>query len=90
MAEEKAKNVFIENLSILAEPENFQKYILGNKKNGQPRALFDVIKEFSGGKGKKKKHKKGKKNKVPAASIDFYTSYKKKKGKKKKKKHWHI
>lgn len=93
MAEEKSKSVFIENLAILAEPENFQKYIIGTKGNGQPRALYDVIRDLTGIKKKKKGKKKKKKGQVPAATIDFYTSYKKKKGKKKKKKdkkYWHI
>lgn len=84
--------VFVQNLSILTQPENFQKYILGVKSSGHPRAVYDVIRDCTGvGKKKKKKGKK-KKGDVPTTSIAFYTGYKAKKGKKKKKagKHWRI
>lgn len=91
MSEEKTISVFVQNVSTLTEPENFQKYIMGTKKNGQPRAVYDIIKELTGIK-KEKKKKKGKKkkhkNKVPDAQISFYRTHKKKK--KKKHKYWNI
>lgn len=90
-------NIFIENITELMSPEGVQKYILGTKKNGTPRALYDVLKDYS--KPKKKKKKKGgknKKNDIPTSySLYLSTSSnkkqnKKKKNKKKKDKHWHI
>lgn len=82
--EVKKSSVVADNLSVIATPEGFQKYILGTKKNGNPRALYDVVKDYT--KPKKKKKKKKKKN--PNSSYDLYLTSKKKK--KKKKKHWHI
>lgn len=87
MAEKKANKI----LTILAEVatvENFQKYILGSKKSGQPRAVYDVVRDYT----KPKKKKKGKKG----ASDNTYGLYlelkkgKKKHGKKKRDKFWHI
>ncbi len=92
MADEKKTSILAANVKILSDPENFQKYILGTKGNGQPRALYDVVRDCTGIKKKKKKHK-GKKNSVPATQISFYTGLKKKKkhkNKGKNKKHWHI
>jgi hypothetical protein len=92
----KGSNVLLENLSVLMTPEGVQKYILGTKKNGAPRAVYDVVKDYTEPKKKKKgKKKKGKKkNKVDVpASYSFYLSTKsskKKKKDKKKDKHWHI
>ncbi len=84
MADE--KNVFIENLAVLATPEGIQKYILGTKKNGVPRAVYDIIKDCK----KKDKKKKKKHKKHEASSYKFYLESKDKKKKKKKNKHWHI
>lgn len=89
-------NIFIENITTLMSPEGVQKYILGTKKNGTPRAVYDVVKDYT---STKKKNKKGKKKKKHSdelpTSYSFYlssSSGKKKKNKKKKKKdkHWHI
>ena len=91
----KGSNVLLENLSVLMTPEGVQKYILGTKKNGSPRAVYDVVKDYTEPKKKKKGKKKGKKkNKVDIpTSYSFYLSTKsskKKKKDKKKDKHWHI
>lgn len=85
------KTTIAENLSVLASPEGFQKYVLGSKKNGTPRAVYDVVKDFVHPK-KKKKHKKDKKGKKLKASgsYNFYVNAKKGKKKKKKAKYWHI
>ena len=91
--DEKKNNVLLENLAIITTPENVQKYILGTKKDGNPRALYDVIRDYTKpGKKKKKKHKKNK-NHDDLTSYSLYVTTKKKgkkKGKKKKNKHWHI
>lgn len=95
MSEEKKTNtvnsVFVENMMTLMTPDGVQKYILGTKKNGTPRAVYDVVRDYTKPKKKKKDKKKKGKNKVPA-SYSFYlnTSAGKKKKKKKKDKHWHI
>ena len=57
MSEE--KNVFIENMKVLASPEGMQRYLFGTKKNGTPRAVYDIVKDYT----KPKKGKKKKKNK---------------------------
>lgn len=91
MAEEK-NSVFIQNMSALATPEGIQKYILGCKKNGQPRAVYDVVKDYTKPK-KKKKGKKGKgkgSSKKPSSYSLYVTAKKKKKKHKKGGKHWHI
>lgn len=86
MADEKKTSVFIDNMAVLTSPEGIQKYIFGSKKNGQPRAVYDIVKDFSKPK-KKKKKKKGKKGKGKNGSAyAMYVTCKKKKGKK----HWHI
>lgn len=95
MSEEKKElSVFAENMAVIATPEGIQKYILGTKKNGSPRAVYDVIKDYVEPKNKssKKKKKKKNKNKDDSSMYGFYLSSKKK-GKKKKKnkdKYWHI
>lgn len=87
-------NIFVENIMKIMNPEGVQKYILGTKKNGTPRALYDVLKDYS--KPKKKKKKKGKKNNEIPASYSLYLNTtnskkkKKKKDKKNKDKYWHI
>lgn len=86
------KNQLKENISVLATLEGFQKYILGTKKNGSPRAVYDVVKDYTKPvKNKKKKDKKKKKD-LPSSTYSFYlgTKHGKKKKKKNKKKHWHI
>lgn len=92
MSEEKKNSVFAENMAVLATPEGIQKYILGSKKNGQPRAVYDVVKDYTKPKKKKKGKKKGKKDKsgnTSAYSL-YVTTKKKKKKHKKAGKHWHI
>lgn len=87
--DENKKNMLAENLAVLATPEGMQKYLFGTKKSGQPRAVYDIVKDFTkGGKKKKKKNKKDSKG-----SYSFYIDTKKPKTKKKKKnkdKYWHI
>lgn len=91
--EEKEKNTptVVENLQVLATPEGFQKYLLGTKKNGQPRAVYDVVRDYTKPKKKKKKKKNKKKDNLET-TYDIYlkSSGKKKKKKKKKDKYWHI
>lgn len=90
MSEEKEKkcpSVLIDNLAILTSPKGFQDYVLGTKKNGAPRAIYDVVKDFYNPKKKKKKDKKKAKK---GTSYSFYLTSKKKKKKKNKNKHWHI
>ena len=81
-------SVFVDNLTVLTSPEGMQKYLLGTKKNGAPRALYDVFKDVVPGlkKNKKDKHKSKKGKKSKKSMYNFYISTKKKKGKK----HWHI
>ena len=88
MSDEK-KSVLVENLTVLSQPDNFQKYILGTKRNGQPRAVYDVIKDYT--RPKKKKKKKDKYEQPNSYSWMLTAKKKKKKiGKKKKDKYWHI
>ena len=88
----KASSVILNNLAILMTPENVQKYILGNKKDGNPRAVYDVIRDYTKPKKKKKKNKNNKESKNSGSRYDLYVTTKKKKKKKKNKKnkHWHI
>ena len=88
----KASNVILNNLAILMTPENVQKYILGNKKDGNPRAVYDVIRDYTKPKKKKKKNKNNKESKNSGSRYNLYVTTKKKKKKKKNKKnkHWHI
>lgn len=89
---DKKKSIIVENIEVLTTPEGFQKYILGTKEDGTPRALYDIISDYTNPKKKKKKDKKKNKNSdVPTSAYGFYLSSKKSKKKKKKKnKHWHI
>ena len=89
VADNNTTDIIKENAKTLLPPEGFQKYILGTKKDGNPRAVYDCIRDYTNPKKdkKKKKHKKNKNN--PETSYAFYVSTKKKK-KKKKDKHWHI
>ena len=100
MSEEKSTNVFIENMKVLASPEGMQKYIFGSKKNGTPRAVYDIVKDYTkpSKKKKKKDKKKHKHSSSSGTSFEFYlqnsSGKKKKKNKKNKKKksdkYWHI
>lgn len=94
---DKGTKIFIENITALMTPEGVQKYILGTKKNGTPRAVYDVVKDYTQPKKKKKKGKnKKKKSDIPTSYSFYVSSSKKKKNKKKNKKkkdknkHWHI
>lgn len=91
--ENKAKSIFIENMAILTSPEGVQRYLLGTKKNGTPRAVYDVVKDYTKPK-KKKKDKKKESSSSPSSTYAFYLDSKKSSKKKKKKKgkgkHWHI
>ena len=73
MADEKNVPTVVENLQVLATPEGFQKYLLGTKKNGQPRAVYDVVKDYT--KPKKKKKKKKSKDYDKLSSYDIYMKY---------------
>ena len=88
MSDEKKNSVLLDNLTVLTTPEGIQKYLLGTKKNGTPRAIYDIVRDYTKPK-KKKKDKKAKKH--GATSYEFYLNTKKgKKKHKKNKKHWHI
>lgn len=81
-----SKETFVKNMEILTSPAGIQKYILGTKKNGQPRAVYDVVRDYTLPKKKKKKSKK------QDSMYSFYLGYGggKKKKRKKKDKYWHI
>lgn len=93
---ENEKNTMKDALGTLAKAanmENIQKYVLGTKKNGAPRAIYDIVKDMTklNGKGK------GKKKKKKYSFDDEFAVYlgpkkKKKKGKKgkKKNKYWRF
>ena len=93
----KNKEIVEKNTKFLIEllsGENIQKYILGTKKNGEYRALYDIIIDIV---GKKKKKKKKTKKKDSTYSLYLKEKEKKKnkkdkknKKKNKKKKYWHI
>lgn len=92
MADDVKKNEhpILENLAVLSTPENIQKYFFGTKKNGDPRAVYDIVRDYT--KPKKKKKKKKSKAAQPS-TYDFYVSARKRKKKHKKKKNkdfWHI
>ena len=73
------RSKIIENIANIITPENIQKYILGNKRCGQPRALYDIFKDY---RKDKRKYKYKKKNKGYSLLL--------KPKKKKKKKHWRF
>jgi len=78
--EKKLSSRLAENFVNVLTPDNIQKYIFGVKKNGHPRAIYDIVRDYTS-----KRVKKGKKKK------DNYSFYlRAKKNKKKKKKHWHF
>lgn len=86
----KNEHPILENLAVLSTPENIQKYFFGTKKNGDPRAVYDIVRDYT--KPKKKKKNKKKSNAQPS-TYDFYVSARKRKKKHKKKKNkdfWHI
>lgn len=86
----KQRSPLVDNLAVMTKPENIQKYILGTKKNGQPRAVYDIIKDYTLPKHKKKKKKKHE-SKPTAYSLYLQTKGSKKKKKKKKMdKYWHV
>lgn len=92
MADDVKKNEhpILENLAVLSTPENIQKYFFGTKKNGDPRAVYDIVRDYT--RPKKKKKKKKSKAAQPS-TYDFYVSARKRKKKHKKKKNkdfWHI
>ena len=74
-----------ENITQLITAENIQKYVLGSTKEGNPRAIYDVVRDFIKPKKKKKNGKKGKYSMVDEYAV-LRKKKKKKKGKKKKKK----
>jgi len=82
MSDDKTPNRLIDTIASAVTVENIRNYILGVKKSGHPRALYDIVKDYT--KPKKKKNKKGK------GKGNSYSLYlKSKKGKKRKKdKHW--
>lgn len=88
------KNVFLSNLAKLSEPENIQRYLFGQKDDGNWRSVHDVVQDYIN--PKKKKKKKDDYNQYNDFKLFLSTSKKdKKKKKKKKKKHkkndyWHI
>ena len=67
MSDEKNQKV-TDSLASIITAENIQKYILGTTKSGQPRALYDIIKDFVKPNRKKKKRKNKNKNN----SFDLY------------------
>jgi len=88
-----SNSVLVQNLAQLVTLDGMQKYLLGTKKNGTPRAVYDVVKDYTQPKKKKKDKKKGKKHKDSNSTYSFYIESKKGKKKKKNKKkgkHWHI
>jgi len=62
--------------------DSFQKYVLGYKKNGSPRAIYDVFRDYQ--KMRKKKKKKSKSS--DDEYVMYFPSLLKDKSKKKKKK----
>ena len=74
-----------EIVTTVLTAENVRTYVLGTKKNGKPRAIYDIIKTETDKKKKKKKKKK------QDSTYSLFLSSKKKKKKKNKKnkdKYW--
>lgn len=91
MADERKSNkdIIHDSMIELLTLEGLQKYLLGTKKNGDPRAVYDVVKDYRSPK-KRKKHKKHK-GKHGDSIVNVYAQYgHHKKKHKKKPKHWHI
>ena len=80
----KVQRTFAETLGVIFQPENIQKYGLGTKKNGEPRAVYDIIKDMMYPKEKEKKKKKSK----PDKFSFYFNSGSGSKKKKKKDKYW--
>ena len=79
----KNNSVVVEVLATIFNPETLQTYVLGTKKSGKPRAIYDVYRDHT------KPKKKKKQNKADRYSLYFGTTKKNKKGKKNKKsKYW--
>ena len=74
------KNLLDTTIARFITPENIRTYILGTKKNGEPRALYDIMRDVFSNKSKRKKKKK-----KDDFSILIKKKGKKKKGKKKDK-----
>lgn len=72
--DETTKKCIKEQIASIVTLENIQKYILGTRKSGQPRALYDILSDF--GKKKKSKSKKIK----PSLYLNINRKKKKKKG----------
>jgi len=79
MSEEKKSNKVLEKVLEIVTMENIQKYVLGTKKSGSPRAVYDIIRDYS-------RPKKRKKYKGDGNSYSLYLRAKK--NKKKKDKSW--
>ena len=87
MSKERKKNELVSKLSDVfisaLTSENIQVYLLGTKKSGKPRSVYDIVKENT--------RKKKKKNKNSDSVYSIYRDVKKgkkKKGKRKKTKYW--
>lgn len=87
MSKERKKNELVSKLSDVfisaLTSENIQVYLLGTKKSGKPRSVYDIVKENT--------RKKKKKNKNSDSVYSIYRDTKKgkkKKGKRKKTKYW--
>jgi hypothetical protein len=78
------KSKLLGNIADIVTIDNISKYVLGTKKTGQPRAIYDIIVDIKTNKFNPKKKKKNKKT----SSFEYYPimlkSKKKKKGKKKR------
>ena len=86
-SEDRSKNTLVEVLEKVVTPENIQKYIFGTKKSGQPRALYDILKDYTVDTKRKKKNK----DDEDGDPFSVILSVKNKgKRKKKKSKHWYV
>lgn len=74
----KSSHAIVEVLATIFSPETLQTYILGTKSSGKPRAIYDVYRDHTKPKKKKKKGSKPEK-------YSLYFGPAKKKGKKKDK-----
>lgn len=88
--ENKKDKQIVDAIMVSTIMDNIQKYILGTKKNGEPRAMYDIIKDYTLPKKKKNKKKNKYNDDVPSNTYELYLSTKKKRKHKGKKKHWHI
>ena len=81
----KNEGIGIGNVTITGE--SLQRYVLGYKRSGQPRAIYDVFKDFMY-EPKKKSGKKKKKNKDMSGKDIYRLLNKTRKKSKKNKNHW--